>query len=316
MQSIVVTSIVAQAPKPDFTNTWGGKIFLLVVGALLTLGVTLYVNRRTALRARRRLTWSVAIDSQVLTIPTDVREKVSISYEGHTIADLATVHCTIMNDSLQGVRNHQLRFPAPESGRILDFSVKPEPEPERGYEDDSDPSSLDVVRIIKIGYLGPTETISFLIVTSGGDWLRWTGPRSSNPTEDIEFDKRDVAQQVDDREHVRPFVFWAVILSFQSSILGFLPHVNLDLLPSPAGLISAIIFIFFLLPHLGAISRLVATAASNAAQRQRGSVQIWGGSKSVILYDATSSAEHGIMIYPPPEADAASDVAGEPHDTH
>lgn len=309
MQSIEVASFFAQQPQPDFTNTIGGKIFLAIVGALLSLGATLYVNRRNAMRARRRLTWSVAIDSQALAIPADVREKVSISYEHQIIADLATVRCTIINDSLQGVRNHQLRFFAPEHGRILDFSARPAPEPERGYEDDSDPSRLDVERVVKIGYLGPTETISFLIVASGGDWPLWPGPRSSNPTEDIEFERREVAQQIDDREHVRPFVFWSVILFFQSSALGFLPRVNLDLLPSPEGLIAAILFIFFLLPHLGPVSRLAASAVTNLAQRRRENAHITTGPNSVILYEATSSAERGIMIYPSSKDDATSDVS-------
>lgn len=298
MQSTEVVSIFAQQPQADFSNTLGGKIFLAVVAALLTLGVTLFINRRTAMRARRRLTWISVIDSQALTIPKDIRENVSIKYGGEAVADLTTVRCTITNDSMQGVRNHQLRFPAPESGRILDFSVRPAPEPERRYADDSDPSMLEVERVVKIGYLGPAETISFLIVASGGDWLRWSGPRSSNPTEDIEFERREIAQQVDDQEHVRPFVFWSVILFFQSSALGFLPSsVDLSFLPSPQGLISAILFVFFLLPHLGPVSRVVADAVMNSSQRRRASVQIETGSRSVVLYDTKSTTEHGIVIY-------------------
>jgi hypothetical protein len=291
----------AQSTQTDFTNTLGGKLFLAVVGALLSLGATLYVNRRTATRQRRRLTWSAAVDSQALTIPADVREKVSLRYEDQPVADLASISCTVSNDSRQGVRNHQLRFPTPDGGRILDLSVRPPAEPERGFEDLSDPSRLDEERVVRFGYLGPDETISFLLVASGGDWLRWSGPRSSNPTEDIEFERRDVAQQSDDREHVRPFIFWSVILFFQSSVLGLLPSYNLALLPSPQGVIGALIFLVFLLPHLGPVSRLVASAVTASAQRHRQSVQIETFGNSIVLYDTTSSAERGIVIYPPPE---------------
>ncbi|WP_224403055.1 hypothetical protein [Pseudonocardia sp. ICBG1034] len=249
------------AQSADFTDSLGGKIFLAVVGALLTLGATLYINRRSARRAMRRLTWSSIVDAEAVGAPPELRARISVQYAGREVSSLATIYCSVTNDSQSGVRKHRLRFPAATDAKILEFYPVPEPEPELDFRDLSESGDESTERVAEVGYLGPGESITFLIVADGGDWLSWSGPRSSNPTEDVEFERRDVAQREDDRAHVRPFFLWGVVLFFAPTIFDVIPVTGVFgefLQFSPRAIIASIIFVVFLLPHLAPVARVVA----------------------------------------------------------
>lgn len=293
---------LTQVQNSDFTNTVGGKIFLAAAGALFSLAATLYINRRISKRERRLLTWSQVVESQALDVSGEIREKVEVRYSGMAVKDLTIVHYAITNDGIKGIRDNQFRFPFPESANVVEFYPQPAPEPEQGFEDLSQDDDHNE-RVVKVGYLQPGGSIQFLIVATGNaDWNNWSGVRSSNPVEDVEFERKDAARAAEDREHIRPFAFWGIVLILAPGIVSGLYNFGAgNLFGAAAGAIFFMLFILFFVPRIAPISRIIEAIVTSKMKDldRRDEITVINADESVIVTSPTSNATDGIKIYSP-----------------
>lgn len=246
----------------------GGVLDNKLVVAILTAALG-FLSAYALFRLNRKadhlvLTYGMTIVSSSLALPDDIVKDVYLTYQGQAVPDLQAITIEITNEGDKGIRHHNLRFTAPPQGRFLRFEPEKAPSPEIGYRQ---LDAGEIERRVSLNYLAPEDRIRLVAVTSGGDWSNWSDIGSLNDENDVSFRRRDVSRQIQDAEHLLPFL--------QASLgVVLLTLLSLTLNPVAGPLTSAVAAVLYvalgavLFRHIRPIARLLQRPAERTEIRQ------------------------------------------------
>jgi hypothetical protein len=256
-----------------------------------------YAIHRLAVRREphRRLAWDAHLEETVLSVGSDLGEKVKIQYEGMPVERLNVLRLRVENTGNRVVKGSLIRLTF-EKARILEAHVRPS-QYEVGVQELLTPmvGSAKNERCYKLAHLEKSQFVEFNLILSGP--ISGWEPYSFNEEGDVEFVRRDVSRAREDQEHVVPFaVTFIVLLALQAVLAGQLPN---DLLTSFGQLLRfvlSLILMVTLLPHLVPIARLIRNLIEHILLREE------PGSRTIHIFDS-----HGVVV-----GDDAKLQLGEP----
>jgi hypothetical protein len=239
-------------------NKYGLAVFAAVLSGVAAYITGTRLEAKKSIKTLKQLSWDMDVNSRLVSIKDELKEKVEVSYAGESVKDLTTVTFRIANTGGATVMNQFVRFAFPDRARMLETGLDPRPEPELDVSEvteDVPPGN----RRYRIGQLEPGQSVQFKFVSDGGDWAAWHGIHPKNEEGGVAFERRDVSRVKADREHVRPFVIQAVLVVLTQLVLS-----NIAFYGDVFHLVRIAITLLLgglMLPHLIPIARLVEGAA-------------------------------------------------------
>jgi hypothetical protein len=274
------------------------KILLAILGAVLGLATGLLLERIKARREpKRQLSWDASVDRATISVQEGVQEKVKVLYAGTIVDELVLLKVRVTNTGNRVVKNTQLRFVFDFSTRVLESFHDPEPDEEMGVVETSAEGTTD--RRFRIGHLERDQAVAFQFVLTGPRAAEDWKIRSFNQEGDVVFQRRDVAKERADQEHLRPFLLLAFLL------LTLPPVASRYIEDQVFAAMLGTVILFFMAPHLVPVIRiaesLVARAASSSSRRPATpTVNVWGGGRPNIAFleDARVSGDVKLTTTP------------------
>lgn len=190
-------------------------------GTLVVGFASSYVLER--IKARRepshRISWEATTERGIIETHPDLRESVTVSYNGQQVDDLTAVSCRVSNTGNRVIKNQLVRFEFPIDCRVLDAQLDPIPQREISVVRQQDRETDQREIIYVIGHLERQQEITIKLLASGRsapDWAIY----AFNEAGDVEFQRRDVSRQRKDQEHVAPFLTYLFIMLLVYLVVG------------------------------------------------------------------------------------------------
>ncbi|NKE55695.1 hypothetical protein FXN61_02195 [Lentzea sp. PSKA42] len=200
-------------------NKYGLAVFAAILSGLAAYITGTRLEAKKSNKTLKQLSWDMDVNSRLVSIKDELKEKVQVNYAGEPVKSLTTVTFQVANTGGAAVMNQFLRFAFPDKARMLEVSLDPRPEPELDVTEvteDVPPGN----RRYRIGQLEPGQRVQFKFVSDGGDWAAWQGIHPKNDEGGVVFERRDVSRVKADKEHVRPFLIQAVLLVLTQLVLS------------------------------------------------------------------------------------------------
>jgi hypothetical protein len=232
-----------------------GQILLAAIGVVLGFASALLVDQLKARREpRKQLSWDAVEELGMVSIRPAVRERVKVLYRGHPVSDLFALKCRISNTGNRVVKDHQVRFQFPDNCSVLDAYAEPEPARELQFSELDGEGLSPVERLYHIGHLEKNQEVIFQFILTGPSIHGWA-VYSFNAEGDVAFQRRGAATIRQDQAHIRPFLFWLLLLLIVPPIFtGFWFGELGDLAATGA----ALALLLLLIPHVSPFVRVIA----------------------------------------------------------
>ena len=237
------------------------KQILYLLASAIFGAAALYVATRLSTRQDRplkRLSWEADTDSALVAVGPQIRDNVSVSYNGVIVSGLVAIRCRVLNTGNQLVKDEHLRFSFPEGTTVIEAGFAPSPEPElKCSEEPADPGKL-TERSFTLGHLEVGQEVSFELVAAGPQAGNWK-VHPFNETGGVVFQQREVSRIRDEQEHLRPFVVITTsLIIFSILIRGVEATGVFDFgFVAVAGLLGQVLLVVFLTPHIMPMARLL-----------------------------------------------------------
>jgi hypothetical protein len=260
---------------------------LLVAGAILSFFFSSALEWSKRKRSpKKRLSWSVDIDSGIVDVSPAHQQKVRVFYQDREIRSLVGVRLRLVNTGNTTIKNQYLRFVLPREAKVMEFLSDPPPEPELDVHEVSD-TSKPSERRFKIGHLEPGWAVEFRVIGDGGAWWDWRSGSAFHPYNadgDVVFERQGVARTKEDQEHVRSFVLYLLLFLLLPGLIGRILGERYWFVEPTVGLALMVL----LVPHLAPFARLAQEFISNYLNgRPSTSLEARGGEGSI--YQAAGS---------------------------
>ncbi|SEQ97095.1 hypothetical protein [Lentzea albida] len=239
-------------------NKYGLAVFAAILSGLAAYLTGSRLEAKKFHKTLKQLSWDMDVNSRLVSIKDELKQKVQVKYAGESVTSLTTVTFQVTNTGGAVVKDQFLRFAFPEKAQMLEVDLAPRPEPELDVSevfDDVPPGN----RRYRIGHLEPGQRVQFKFVSDGGDWSGWRGVHPKNDEGGVVFERRDVSRVKADKEHIRPFAVQAVLLVLTQLVLSNVAFYQ-DVLDFVRVAITLVLG-GLLLSHLVPIVRLVERSA-------------------------------------------------------
>lgn len=197
--------------QPAQTNTFLDKAFLQNIAITLLSAVLAFlggyalagISKRSG--SGKRLSYNLIVETGLVNVEKNVKERVKVLYEGKEIANLSNIKVDIENTGNSVVRSEEIRFGFLQGTQILDFYFEPMPEPEMNIEkiDTSDIGEFE--RKCRVGHIEKEQRLGVrFVVTSDSDIQLKLYPYNQNG--DVEFVSRSATKTLSARDQVARFL--------------------------------------------------------------------------------------------------------------
>lgn len=248
-----------------FSTDTLSKIVFLLIAALIGFISSYSLDKIKRHREpRRRISYDLALGTGMASVPTELTEKVAVTFGGQRIeGQLFEVRARVSNSGNQVVKNQFLRFSFPVGSTILDTYLINEVRPEFGIEEAPLENQNARDHRWLLGHLEKGEFAEFGMLVAA----REAAPPEvigHNEEGGVELKSVAAAAREDDATHVEPFLYYTALSIFVPPIVSALP---LGGTVENALEISLRLFLLlFLMPHVTAIGRLIAKRVASKPQ--------------------------------------------------
>jgi len=211
----VIASSVAYAQVPNSSsnesNIFFDKSFLQNVAVALLSAVLAFlsgyalagIGKKT--RSGKKLSYSINIESGLVNVEKNIKDKVKVTYEREEIVNLSNVKFELLNSGESVVKLQDIRFEFPETTRILDFYFDPQPQPEMKVEKIYDPSIKEFEKKCRIGHIEKDQQLGVRFIVTGDSEVSLI-PHPFNENGDVEFISRSTAKTLSEKEQISRFL--------------------------------------------------------------------------------------------------------------
>ena len=203
----------AQTPSPpsNTNNIFLDKTFLQSVAVAILSAVLAFlggyalagISKKSG--SGKRLSYSLNIESGLVNIDKNIKNKVRVLYENQEIVNLSNVKFDIENTGNSVVKSEEIRFEFSEGSRIIDFYFDPQPHPEMKVEKLDDSGLKDCEKKCRIGHIERNQALGVRFVVSSDSEIKLT-PHPYNENGDVEFSSRSATKILNEREQVANFL--------------------------------------------------------------------------------------------------------------
>ncbi len=239
------------------------KIGLAFLSAILGFGVALILDwMRKRREARAQISWEGETSQGLLSIKTEVRQRVQVLYDQGPVEGLFAVTCRLVNTGNQNIRKHSFRFAFPEESRVLEAYSDPAPEPEIGLAEVTGESLPATQRKYRIVQFPQGSDLSFKFLIDSQEPPVWT-VYSFSDEGDVQFQSREAGRTREDVEQLRPFLVLLFLLLVVPPILADVPGDLGNLANASARIVLVACLAFYLRP----VSKIIALLIVGAIKR-------------------------------------------------
>ena len=282
----IVVSAANNSPSSDTASKAAFAIGSAIVGAACSYVAAVLLARRNP---RKQLSWDATTDRSMLSVSSEIRDNVNITYKGADVSDLVAIKCRIANTGNSVIKDEQLRFAFPDGTRILeaDFSPQPERELRASRVDLADLKETE--RMFFIGQLEAGQELSFEIMATGAGAEEWVLHHSDGG--DVEFRQQDANRIKDEQAHVRPTVIIVTLFLVTSTLIQAVESTNffLNQFVAGIGVLIDLALAISLAPHIFPMARIIQQLVARWLVRPdpTTNVTIQGGDARVVASSGT-----------------------------
>ncbi len=189
-----------------FDNAFWQNVAVAVLSAVLAFlgGYALSgISRRSG--SGRRLSYSSNIETGLINVEKNIKEKVTVLYENQPIANLCNIRFDIENTGNSVIKSQEIRFEFTPDTRILEFYFDPQPQPEMQVEKLTDSGLRDFERKCRIGHIEKGQEIGIRFIVTNDSEVKLT-PYPYNEDGNVEFNSRATTKELGQREQVARFL--------------------------------------------------------------------------------------------------------------
>ncbi len=197
--------------QPGQTNTFIDKAFLQNVAVTVLSAVLAFlggyalagISKRSG--SGKRLSYNLDIETGVINVEKNVKERVKVLYDGKEIANLSNIKIDIENTGNSVIKSEEIRFEFLQGTQILDFYFEPAPEPEMNAEKIANVGVREFERKCRIGHIEREQKLGVrFVVTSDSNIQLKLHPYNEHG--DVELVSRSVTKKLNEREQVARFL--------------------------------------------------------------------------------------------------------------
>lgn len=249
-----VAAAANSSPPSDTASKVAFAIGSAIVGAACSYVVAVLLARRNP---RKQLSWEATTDRSMLSVSSEIRDNVNITYKGADVNDLVAIKCRIINTGNSVVKDEKFRFAFPDGTKILeaDFSPQPERELRASRVDLADLKETE--RMFLIGQLEAGQEVSFEIMATGAGAEEWGLHHAGEG--DVEFRQRDANRIKDEQAHIRPTVIIVTLFLVTSTLIQAIESTDFFLNQYVAGIgvLIDLALAISLAPHIFPVARII-----------------------------------------------------------
>jgi len=177
--------------------------FLSAVLAFLSGYALAGIGKKT--RSGKKLSYSINIESGLVNVEKNIKDKVKVIYETEEIVNLSNVKFELLNNGDSVVKSQEIRFEFPQTTRILDFYFDPQPQPEMKVEKVHDTSIKEFEKKCRIGHIEKDQQLGVRFIVTGDSEINLI-PHPFNENGDVEFISRSTAKTLSEKEQISRFL--------------------------------------------------------------------------------------------------------------
>jgi len=241
-------------------KTFLQNVAVTVLSAVLAfLGGYALANISKKSGSGKRLSYSLGIETGLVNIEKNIKQKVKVLYENKEIINLSNIRFDIENAGNSVIKSQEIRFEFSPESRILDFYFDPQPLPEMKVEQVRDPGLRDFERKCKIGHIEKGQKLGMRFIVTSDSEVKLT-PHPYNESGDVEFLSRSTTKTLSQREQVAKFLTLLImyfVIPPVFSLFSLSPFSE-----SIAGVVRLVILLVlfrFIVPFSEVIAELIST---------------------------------------------------------
>jgi len=243
-----------------FDKTFSQNVAVTVLSAVLAfLGGYALAGISTKSGSGKRLSYSLDIETGLVNIEKNIKQRVKILYENKEVINLSNLRFDIENTGNSVVKSQEIRFEFSSEARILDFYFDPQPLPEMKVEQISDPGLREFERKCRIGHIEKGQKLGMRFIVTSDSEIKLI-PHPYNENGDVEFLSRSTTKTLSEREQVANFLTLLImyfVIPPVFSLFSLSPFSE-----SIAGVVRLVILLVlfrFIVPFSEVIAELIAT---------------------------------------------------------
>lgn len=255
----------AQAPSPPseanniFDKTFLQNVAVAVLSAVLAfLGGYALAGISKKSGSGKRLSYSLNIESGLVNIEKNIRDKVKVLYENEEIVNLSNVKVDIENTGNSVVKSEEIRFEFAPGSKIIEFYFDPQPQPEMKVEKLSDSGLKDYEKKCRIGHIEKNQALGVRFIVSSDSEIKLI-PHPHNDNGDVEFSSRSATKIINEREQVAKFLSWLIMYFVIPPVFSIFPFAFADSMAGVARLVILLSLFQFIVPFSKVIAELIST---------------------------------------------------------
>lgn len=242
-------------------SLWSDRSFLqniivTILAAILAFlsGYTLsQINQK---RSVKLLPYNLEIDTGLVNMDREIKDKVKVFYEGQEIENLSHVKIDLENTGNSAIKSEEIRFEFLQETRILDFYFDPVPEPEMKVEKIRDPNLREFECKCRVGNIGRDGKLGVRFIVTGDSAVE---PKlhSYNENDDVKLVSRATTKILSNKEKVSKFLSLLIMYFVVPPVFNFFGSPLSSLM---AGIvrIPLLFFMFrFIVPFSEVIAELI-----------------------------------------------------------
>lgn len=291
----VFAQLSSSASSPDtesfFNTTFWQNAAVAVLSAVLAFlsGYALAgVGKKKG--SGKQLSYNLSIANSVVQVEKEVKERVKILYNGELIDNLYNIEFELENTGNTVVKSQEIRFEFPEGTRILDFSFKPEPEPEMGATKIESGAGLKVhERKCRIGQIERGQGVRFQFAATNESDIQEVKIHPYNEIGDVEFSAREIAKQMSDKEQITRFLVYLIFYLLIPPVFDLLPFLYDEIMAGVFRLFILFNLFKLIAPFSETIATIITHFSSVVTESIERYIQIHGAAQESIIVSGDSN---------------------------
>jgi len=257
----------AQIPSPQRSSvsafvdkTFLQNVAVTILSAVLAFssGYVLAGINKFKSGSSKRLSYSLDIETGIVNIKENIKQKVRVLYEDKEIINLSNINFDIENTGNSVIKSQEIRFEFSSETRILDFYFDPQPLPEMKAELINDPGLRSFEKKCRISHIEKGQTLTMRFVVTSDSEIKLI-PHPYNENGDVEFLSRSTTKTLSEREQVAKFLSLLIMYYVIPPVFSLF---SLSLFSVTIGGLVRLGFLLFLFRFIAPFSETVAELIS------------------------------------------------------
>lgn len=283
MESASAVAVAADVVLTEFQQNLVVAVVGTIIGVLGTVAIERMKLRREPVK---QLSWDAEVHNATVSTDDTMRQRLRLSYNGHSIEGLNSVEFRVENTGNRVVKDEQLRFTFPSGSEVIEAVPTSAPQREMGVARRPERELGRNEAVFTVGQLERGQAVALRLSVSARDIAGWEVV-AHNEEGDVDFHNRSAARRKEDREHVPAFFTLAFLLFAVPPLLALLGDAG-----ELAGVALGVAFLIGATPHIAPVGRTLRDFLTRPEPPSQTTVHIGTVDSSTFAIGESASAHH------------------------